>query len=381
MHEAKAPPPLRGPLSFSAWYKDLRWSWHLLLLFPYFSSFAACPNTGEHWDKLHLQFKPPLGPFGGFSDRLFSSSLVLAGSQNPAIATSPTMDQSSSEFYVVPSTSRQPAFLSDDHLDFCSVPPAKPWNDPQPGILEIRGQTLEDPNTRIFNLDVPNNHIASLPDLQASLFTDYFNPQPGDVVWSFISQGLENQDHFASTSNILSTALNTGFDWNSSLQAADMLNSTTSSIGAQNLAPVGIEYPPTHSSDSMPSSVMSQSVSDSSSRKRERLVSSSSAEPNKQYKPLIPSGVHRCKWATCSETLDCISKLRFSNYMHVEWMPQNFGVHTRSKEASGFSYETVSLFYVSTSSGYSKRSLPAQALPWVYFWQLGLLLPLSLMPV
>ena len=218
--------------------------------------------------------------------------------------------ESSSEFYVVPSTSRQPGFLSDDYLDFCSVPPVKPWNEPQPDILEIRGQDLEDPNTRIFNLDAPNNHIASLPDLQASLFTDYLNPQPGDVVWSFISQGLENQDHFASNSNILSTGLNTGFDWNSPLQVADMLNSTTSSIGAQNLAPAEIEYPPTQSSDSMPSSVMSQSVTGSSPRKRGRLVSLSLAEPKKQYKPLIPSAVHRCKWATCSETLDCISKLR-----------------------------------------------------------------------
>ncbi|PMD43883.1 hypothetical protein L207DRAFT_266970 [Hyaloscypha variabilis F] len=96
-----------------------------------------------------------------------------------------------------------------------------------------------------------------------------------------------------------------------------MLNSTTSSIGAQNLAPAEIEYPPTQSSDSMPSSVMSQSVTGSSPRKRGRLVSLSLAEPKKQYKPLIPSAVHRCKWATCSETLDCISKLRTHARTHA----------------------------------------------------------------
>jgi len=215
----------------------------------------------------------------------------------------------SSDLYVIPSSSQQPCFSFSDYLDLSYQSPAISCNEFQYDALRSEEKISAEPSVRTFESDALDNQIQSVTDSE-TILTEYFNPEPGDLIWNQISQGLETRDYTESTESLPSSGLNFDFDWINPIDSADMLCPVTFSVGPQSPAPPAIDYSATQFPDLIASSEMPQSVTDTSPRKRSRPNHSSSPESDQKHKHLKPTASHPCRWATCLEIFDRTSKLR-----------------------------------------------------------------------
>ncbi|KAH8742595.1 hypothetical protein BGZ57DRAFT_984025 [Hyaloscypha finlandica] len=228
---------------------------------------------------------------------------------------------------------------------------------------------------------------------EATLLNNYLNPEPGDFFWTQFCQSLNTQDFTADKGSLFSTGTNLDFSWNNPIDSADnpdILVAEAFSAGPQSHTPRKIETPPTRLSDSVESSEISRSATDSSPRKRSRSSRSSSAEPDRQHERLVSPAAHQCNWATCSETFDQASQLRIHARIHASSQTQcQWGgcivvsdcAPELKWEAFGYTPEAACLRNVPASRGYSKGSLPTYSRSRFFFRQRHLLLPFSDMSI
>lgn len=169
---------------------------------------------------------------------------------------------------------------------------------------------MTDHDTRTIDPVALNNQIPSFHTPDDNLLTEYFNPEPSDLIWNLVYQGPKSQDCTSTIGDPSSSGLNTGFNWSNPIEPAGILFPITFSTGIHSPTLPEIEYPPAQVSNSIASSETCQSIADTSPRKRSISSHSSSTGPCQPHKRLISSTKHRCRWATCLEAFDQASKLR-----------------------------------------------------------------------